>query len=807
MFKNYIKIAFRHFLKHKGFSFINVFGLAIGIACCLIIVLFVLDEMSFDRYNEKADRIYRVGIDGYINNNSFQGVVTCSPMAQTLVREYPEVIAATRMRNFGYPVFRYGDKVFSEERVFWVDPDFFDIFSVSFIKGDINTALEEPNTIVLTRSMALKYFGDEDPIGKILNADRRRDYLITGVVEDTPRNSHFHYDFLASLSTYEDSQSPIWVSNNYHTYLLLQEGASPQAFEAKLVELVKKYVGPQIQAAAGISLEQFFESGGKWGYFIQPLTDIHLHSHYDFEIEPNGDIAYVYIFSIIAIGILLVACINFVNLSTARSANRAREVAIRKTVGSIRPQLIRQFLAETIILSFTAVLIALIFIQFVLPIFNNITGKELAVPYFENLLTIPALLGVVLFIGILAGVYPALFLSAFDPAVVLKSETLGKTRKSRLRNTLVVFQFTVSIILIIGTLIVNRQLKYIHNKNLGFNKDQIVIVKKTDDLGNQIQSFRQELLKNPRIINASNTGRLIGQSFGNSAFKMSGETGEETHLLWTLFSDSHFVDTYEIEMAAGRYFEEGRQADQQAVVLNETAVKELGLDDPIGKQIVALGPTEEQSQTFTIIGVMKDFNFQSLRFKIQPLIAAPYGPDGGGRYVSVRINSEGIQETLASLESIWHRFAGNQAFEYEFFDDHFAKIYNAEERTGHLFSAFSLLAIIIASLGLFGLAAFISEQRTKEIGIRKVLGATEFGIIFLLSRQFTKWVILSNLIAWPIAYYFMIRWIQRFAFRPPISFWSFLLASVAVLIIALFTVSYQTIKAARSSPVKLLRYE
>jgi len=469
--------------------------------------------------------------------------------------------------------------------------------------------------------------------------------------------------------------------------------------------------------------------------------------------------------------------------------------------------LIRQFLAETIILSFAAVLIALIFIQFVLPIFNNITGKELAVPYFENVLTIPALLGVVLFIGILAGLYPALFLSAFDPAVVLKSETFGKTRKSGFRNALVVFQFTVSIVLIVGTFIVNRQLKYIQNKNLGFNKDQIVVVKKTDDLGNQIQTFRQELLKNPRILNASNTQRLIGESFGNSAFKMAGETGEETHLLWTFFSDSHFVDTYEIEMAAGRYFEEGRQADQQAVVINETAVKELGLDDPVGKQIIALGNTEAQGQAFTIIGVMKDFHFQSLHFKIQSLIAAPYGPDNGGRYVSVRINSEGIQETLASLESTWQRFAGDQAFEYEFFDDHFAEIYNAEERTGHIFSVFSLLAVIIASLGLFGLAAFTSEQRTKEIGIRKVLGATEFGIIFLLSRQFTKWVILSNLIAWPIAYYFMIQWIQRFAFRPPISLWSFLFASVIVLIIALFTVSYQTIKAARSSPVKLLRYE
>jgi putative ABC transport system permease protein len=371
----------------------------------------------------------------------------------------------------------------------------------------------------------------------------------------------------------------------------------------------------------------------------------------------------------------------------------------------------------------------------------------------------------------------------------------------------VVFQFTVSIVLIVGTFIVDKQLKYIQNMNLGFNKDQVVIVKKTDDLGNQIQTFRQELVKNVRVDNASNTGRLIGQDFGNSAFKIAGETGEETHLLWTYFTDPHFVDTYQIEMAAGRYFEEGRQVDQQAVVINESAVKDMGLVDPIGKQIVAYGPTQEQEQSFTIIGVMKNFHFESLHFQIRPLIVLMYGPENRGRYVSVRINSEGIRETMAFLESTWQRFAGNQAFEYEFFDDHFAKIYKAEEQTGQIFFAFSLLAIIIASLGLFGLAAFIAEQRTKEIGIRKVLGATETKIIALLSKQFTKWVVLSNLIAWPIAYYLMHKWLQRFAFRPGISIWSFLLASVAVLIIALLTVSYQTVKAARSDPVDLLRYE
>jgi len=805
MFKNYLKIALRNFLKHKGFSFINIFGLAIGVACCLLIVLFVLDEISYDQHHEKADQIYRVGIRGFVNNTLFHGVVTPAPMAQTLVNEFPEVTAATRLRNFGFPVFRYGDKVFSEEKVFWVDQAFFDIFTVPFIKGDPKTALAQPNTIVLTRSMALKYFGDEDPVGKSLNADKRRDYLVTGVVEDVPHNSHFHYDFLAALVTYDASRSPIWVSNNFYTYLVLQEGTSSEAFEAKLVGLVKKYVGPQIQTAAGITLEQFFESGGAWDYFIQPLTGIHLHSHLDFELEPNGDIAYVYIFSIIAIGILLVACINFVNLATARAANRAREVGIRKTVGSNRGQLIRQFLSETTIMSFFAVLLALVAVQLLLPFFNNITGKELAVPYIQNVLTIPLLLGLVLFIGILAGTYPAFFLASFDPVVVLKKEMSGKSKRSSMRNVLVVFQFTVSIVLIVGTVIVSRQLKYIQNRNLGFNKEQVVIVKKTDDIGNQVPAFRQELLKNPKVINATNTNNLIGNEFGNSAYKLAGATGEETHLLYVYYSDPHFVETYQIEMADGRYYEKGRQADQQSAVINEAAVKDLGLIEPVGKQIVAIRPN--RTITFTIIGVMKNFNFKSLHHEIGPLIVHLYGPEGRGRFVSVRIHSENIRETMTFLESTWRKFAANQAFEYEFFDDHFAIIYQAEERTGKIFFSFSLLAIFIAILGLFGLAAFVAEQRTKEIGIRKVLGATEIGIVFLLSKQFTKWIVLSNLFAWPIAYYFMTKWLQRFAYQAGISAWSFLFAFIVVLFLALLTVSYQTVKAARSNPVELLRYE
>jgi len=807
MFRNYLKVALRNFLGRPGFSLINVLGLAVGVACCLLILLFVRDEMSFDRHNERLDRMYRAGLSAFVNNNAIEGAVTSAPMAKGLVDEIPEVEAAVRVRNFGFPVFRYGDKVFSEERVFWVDNSFFGIFTVPFVAGDPRTALEKPLTIVLTRTTARKYFGQESALGKVLNADGRRDYVVTGVVEDSPRNSHFHYDFLASVETYPDSRSPVWINNNYHTYFLLRKGAKAETVAAKLPGLVRKHVGPQVQAAIGVSLDQFIASGGRYDFFIQPVKDIHLRSHYDHELEPNGDIAYVYIFSIVALGILAVAVVNFVNLATARSARRAREVGVRKTLGSPRAQLVRQFLLESVLMAFLAVLLALLLVQILLPVFNRMTGKGLAMPYAENPATVPALLALVLAVGILAGIYPALFLASFDPATVLKTEMAGKSRKSRLRNALVVFQFTVSIVLVIGTFVVRRQLDYVRTRNLGFNKEQVVVVEKVDDIGNQVRAFKQELLTNPRILGASNTERLIGDDFGSSVFRLAGAAGEENHLLRTCQTDEGFVKTYQIEMAAGRYFEAGRPTDAQAAVINETAARTLGVTDPAGRQIVAVGPTPAQSQTLTIIGVMKDFHFQSLHTEIRPLIIGYFGERGFGRFLSVRVRPENIRETIAFMDRTWRGFARNQAFEYRFFDDHFARLYQADERTGRVFLAFSVLAVFVAGLGLFGLSAFVAEQRTKEIGIRKTLGATVTGVSLLLAGQFTKWVLAANLVAWPLGYYFMHRWLQKFAYRAALTPWPFLLTSLFVFAFALLTVSYQTVKAATADPVKSLKYE
>ncbi len=802
MFKNYLTITLRTILKQKGYSFINVAGLTIGIVCCVLIGLFVQDELSFDSYHAKADQIYRVGVYVTVNNNKSDLATSCAPMARGLIDEFPEVIASTRLRRFGSPVVRYKDTGFSEERWFYADSTFFDVFTVPFIQGNPQNALTEPNTVVITRSMANKYFGTEEPLGKTLNLDKRRDFMVTGVVEDVPRNSHVHYDFLASLTSINDSRNQILISSNYHTYFVLQKSVPAEEFETKLQTLVKKYVHPQVKGALGITPEEFYANGGYFAYFVQRLTDIHLHSHFRFEHEPNSDITYVYIFSIIAIAILLIACINFVNLATARSANRGKEVGIRKTVGSTRIQLFRQFMAESIFMSAIAIGLALLIIEFILPYFNSFTGKQLSISYLGNIYTIPVLLGIALMVGILAGTYPAFFLASFKPVAVLKGETVRKNTNSLLRNILVVFQFTVSIILIFSTFVVYGQLNYIQNAKLGFNREQVVVVKKTDDLGAQIGAFKQELLKYPEISSITNSSSLMGEFFGDNLYGTVNKPDQEKQLIWRLFTDSGFAETYDIELAQGRYFSTELQKNDRRVVLNETAVKNLEISDPVGQNIIDM-----RGREYAIVGVMKDFHFQSLQQKIRPLIIHSLGPNSGGKYISARMSTDNIRETLTLLKNTWHQFAGAQTFEYEFFDDHFAKIYLAEERTGQLFFAFSLIAIFIGSLGLFGLAAFMTAQRTKEIGIRKVLGASVGGLLAMLYRQLTRWVLVANVIAWPIAFYMMNKWLQNFAFRTDITFWTFAISAALSLSIALLTVSYQAVKAAVANPVDALKYE
>jgi putative ABC transport system permease protein len=627
---------------------------------------------------------------------------------------------------------------------------------------------------------------------------------VTAVVEDVPGNSHFHFDFLESLERYDDSRSPVWVFNDFYTYVLLREGADVENLEAKLFEVVKERIDPFLRGVLGISVDQFLEGGGDFRYYFQPLTDIHLKSHLDFEIEPNGDIAYVYIFSTIAAGILLIACINFINLATARSAMRAREVGIRKTVGSMRTQIMRQFLTETIIMTILAVGLSWVLAYLVLPVFNQIAGKNLVLPFFTHWWGIPLFLGFALCIGMLAGFYPAFFLASFHPVQVLKGDRSQGSRRSILRTSLVVLQFAISSVLIIGTLTVSRQLAYIQNTNLGFNKDQVIVIHKTDDLGGRLGAFKEALLKHHDILHASNSVDLLGNPIEVAALTPEGQTEDQATIICYMTVDSDFLDTYGISLKEGRFFEKGRVVDEWQMVLNETAVQAMGLKDPIGKRLInSLFPDNQ----YPILGVVEDFHYQSLRQQIQPMVFAPFTGNGGGRYLSVRIRPGNVRETLRYMEDTWQTFAGGQAFEYEFFDDHFERIYLAEKRTGRIILVFSILAVMIACLGLFGLSAFIVERRTKEVGVRKVLGSSTGEVVFLLVKQFLKWVVIANLIAWPMAWFAMRRWLQGFAYQTSLTVWIFILSGILALGIALFTVGYQAIRAARANPVDSLRYE
>jgi putative ABC transport system permease protein len=810
MLKNYLKAALRNMRLHLGLSFITIFGFAAGLACCILITLFAIDQLGFDRQDPKADRVYRVGISAALNNNSMSGPISCAPLAETMKREIPEVESVSRFvgGSRGAPVVRYKDKVFSEERFYWADPTFFDVFPVPFIQGDPRTALSQSNAVVLTRSMAKKYFADEDPLGKTINTDNRRDLIVTGVVPDVPRQSHFHYDFVGPLAVFEASRGTSWIGNNFYTYLVLRPGASAAAVDAKLQEIVRRHAGPQFEKMFGVNWDQLLKSGARYSYFLQPLTDIHLGSHFEYELEPNGDISTVYLFSLVAFGVFLLACVNFVNLTTARAATRAREIGIRKAIGSGRGQLIRQFLFESSLTSFMAILLALALAVLLRPFFNRLAGINSEITIRGNPWLLPILLALLLLSGLVAGAYPAFYLSSFRPAQVLKNQLGGVKGKSFLRSLLVVFQFTLSIALIIGTLAINRQLHFMQNKRLGFDKEQVLVVKKTDDLGKQVKAFEQELLADPAVVAVSNSANLMGdRQFGDNVYRVPGADGTAQHIVWTLFADAGFVRTFGIEMAAGRFFEKDRRSDLQGVVLNETAVRTLGLTDPVGRELLLMIGQNGKATKITILGVMKDFHFQSLHEEIRPLAVHWIGPDGFAKVVSVRFRTTDIPALLTSIESIWKRLAKGQAFEYEFFDERFAANYSAEQNTARLLMAFSILAIVIACLGLLGLATFATQQRTKEIGIRKVLGASVLNLSRLLSSEFLKLVLLANLVAWPLAYYVLSKWLRGFAYRTTLSGGLFLFAGLLAVAIALLTVSFQSIRAARANPVESLRNE
>jgi putative ABC transport system permease protein len=795
MLKNYLKIAGRNLWRHKGYTLINTVGLAVGMACCILIMLYVQDELRFDTHHVQARNIYRTTIE--INNNGTldRAAVTSPPIGPKLQADYPEIKQVVRLSNPSRNLLRKGEVRAYEENGLFADSTLFSVFTYPLTAGNPRTALTEPHSIVLSQELANRYFGHQNPVGQVMEIelDSLRQVKVSGVLAPIPGNTHIRPSFILPFHSVRNN-SDNWWAFAFHTYLLTDGGFNARKFEAKLPAFVKKYMPVPAGSPPPPSLH------------LQPLLEVHLASEISSQITAPGERKNIYLFSALALFIILLACINFMNLATARSQNRAKEVGVRKVIGATRRQLITQFLSESVLLTLVSLLVAVVLVQFSLPAFNRLSGKLIELHYFNNAALLAGLLLLTGVVGLAAGLYPALFLSAFKPVQVLKGRLAATSQGAVLRKSLVVLQFAISIGLIVGTVVVYSQMRYMQNKRLGFDKEQLLTI----PLSGQVSPRQANTLKNEFL-------RLPGVQQGTMAVTMPGfrawwqtslaPAGDPAHPIigFVFQTDFDYIHTMGIGMAAGRTLDHRLRTDStRSVLLNEAAVRAFGWPSPaaaIGKKL-DLG---EEGQLSTVVGVVKDFNFQTLRSKVDPAIFTIARDQV--RYLVLRISPKGVSHTLQALQQKWQEFDARHPFEYSFVDENLSKLYQTEMRLGKIFGIFSALAIVIACLGLFGLASFTTEQRTKEIGIRKVLGASVSGIVAMLSRDFLKLVMLANLIAWPLAWWGMRQWLQDFAYRTPISWWIFGLAAVLALLIALLTVSFHAFRAAISNPVQALRNE
>jgi putative ABC transport system permease protein len=816
MLKNYLKIAWRNLLKRKSNTIINVLGLSTGMAICMLLLLFIQDEWRYDQFHEKKDRIYRLALERkYPGRSTYYSFIPAS-IGEAAKITFPEIEENTRLFSadgFGSTFIKLGDKIFEEKEVIFADSNFFSVFTAPLLEGDSKTALGKPNSIVLNQSAALKYFGIKSGVlGKTLEIEERL-YTITGLVSDWPDHAHFGFNMLISSNTFLQNEPRNYINFSAHTYLLLKENTNATKLEAKLPQIVEKYVAGAIAQNFGQSYEQFIASGNGYRYFLQPLTKIHLTSDMEGELGANGSERSVYIFLVIALFILLIACINFINLSTARSLERAREVGIRKTFGSERKSLIGQFLLESVMVCLGSAIIAVLLVIIFLPSLNNISGKSLNVFYFLQPKMFLLIGLFTLLIGLIAGIYPAFVLSSFKPIEVLRGKSGAISQGTVLRNGLVVFQFASSVILIICTLVVNQQMDYVLSNKLGYKKDHVVTIERTDLLGDKAEAFRNELMKIPGVEKVSGTTAAPGipNYFGQS-FQLKGTTENRTGR--GIFTDDAYLDVLSLNLVSGRYFNKSFGTDTLSVLLNEKAVAALGIKgDPIGVNLTTpdeqLNPPDGKSfNTYTVIGVVRDFHFQSLHQQVEPLFFMNL------RKVSqvdplliIKMKPDRLPETLKAIEGQWNSFIKDRPLNLDFLDQSLARMYQSEQTIRKVFSIFSILAIFIACIGLLGLISYTTQMRTREIGIRKVLGASIGNILVLLGKNFLLIISIASLIAFPIAWWAMHRWLQDFVYRVNIQWWIFLMAGLAALSIALLTISFQALKAAIANPVKSLRTE
>lgn len=800
MIKNYFKTALRSLIKNKGFTAINVLGLALGLAACLLIVLYVADELSYDRFNANAGRIYRVDEDLKLGDNAVKYAVTMPPLAQTLKQDFPEVEDAVRLKPVSFHI-KKGTQVMVESNALFADASVFNVFTLPFLYGNKTSALTEPNTVVISASAARKYFNKLNVVGQFLTVDDNQKLKITGVIQDMPKQSHFYTDFLESMSTLKEASSDNWLNINYVTYVLLHKGTDPKRVEAKFPQLLRQYCNAQLLKVSGMNFDAFHKSGNHLQLSLTALTNIHLNSNLTGELGVNGSAQYVYIFSAIALFILVLACVNFMNLSTARSSNRAREVGVRKVLGSPRKHLIAQFLTESTLITLAGTIIAFIIAKATLPAFNNLSGKNISINTEVMAWLVPALLIQTLVIGCLAGAYPAMFLSGFQPVKVLKGKWSAHFKGSRLRSTLVVFQFAVSVFLIIGTLVVYDQLKFIQNRDIGYNRNHVLIIKNTYELRNQASLFKREIKQLPGVINATLTGYLptSGYRSNDVMYKSQSKNSKETLFpqMWTV--DHDYIKTLGMQLSSGRNFSDKLPTDSNSVVINETAARFFGTGNAANKKLY-----DGSLKPYTVIGVVKDFNFSSLRDNVTPMVLF-LGKNTDN--LAVKVKTSDLPTLLSAIKNKWAALSPNNQFNYSFMDADFDATYRSEQRMGRIFIIFTSLAIIIACLGLFGLSAYDAEQRHKEIGIRKVLGASVATIVRMLSLDFIKLVGIAILIASPVAWLVMHQWLQDFAYRITVSWFTIAVAASAATLIALTTIGFQTLKAAMSNPVDSLKSE
>lgn len=796
MIKNYLKIALRNFQRHKGYSFINIAGFAIGMACCLLILLYVHHELSYDKYHKDIERVCRIVVDIRTQTTNNVYALVSPTVAPALKAEYPQVEYAARAMPAHSQLVRQKDTFFYEDRFIYADQELFDIFTIPFIQGDSQEALIRPNTLVVSQRMAHKYFGNVNPLGETLEINQR-EYEITGVVKDSPENTHLKHDLIASLETLKEQQMmSYWDSTMFYTYLKLRPGVDMQEFSQQISRLADKYVGEQMER----------EYGATFHYFLQPLSSIHLHSHLRNENEPPGNPVYITIFSFVGLFILIIACLNFMSLSTARAANRAKEVGLRKVVGAQKLQLIGQFLGESLLVAFLSLGLAMVISRLAIPLLNELTGISLS---FDALLmpwVLLSLIGGAVLVSLAAGLYPAFVLSAFRPAMTLKGSSSTGTQGFALRTILVVVQFAISVMLIIGTLTMYRQFDFMKNQHLGFEKKQKLILPLREGINIQenFESVKDMFSKHSSVTGVTVSSTVPGRGLSNFGVVPVREDNPKSQSMFHMYFDDDFIPDYGIDMVAGRAFQKEMKTDfMGAFLINEVAVRAFGWSSPeeaLGKRL----KTGMGDRVNPIIGVTNNFHYRGLQSEVEPLVMEflPWF-----RYITLSIDISDLNGTLAFVKSQWKALWPGYPFEHFFLDTDFDQQYRADERIGNIFGIFTFLGLFIACLGLLGLVSFTAESRTKEIGIRKVLGASVGGIVLLISMQFTKWILMANCIAWPVAYYFMDRWLKNFAFRIDLGVWTFVLSGIFVLLSAFLTVSYQSIKAAVVNPVNSLRYE